>query len=54
MKGEGRLLGGVFVIGAGTQGVILEHREKEFGDKIDLTDVRSALTKIQPLQESNL
>ncbi|KAI3363218.1 hypothetical protein L3Q82_011854, partial [Scortum barcoo] len=32
MNGEGFVLGGVFVIGAGEQGILLEHREKEFGD----------------------
>lgn len=37
LKGEGRLLGGVFVIGAGDKGVVLEHRESEFGDHVNVT-----------------
>jgi hypothetical protein len=30
--GEGRLLGGLLVIGAGDSGIVFEHREKVFGD----------------------
>uniref|UniRef100_A0A8D2JEW1 Peroxiredoxin-like 2A n=1 Tax=Varanus komodoensis TaxID=61221 RepID=A0A8D2JEW1_VARKO len=36
LDGEGIILGGVFVLGPGKQGVLLEHREKEFGDKVSL------------------
>ncbi|CAB1312859.1 unnamed protein product [Coregonus sp. 'balchen'] len=36
IKGEGLVLGGVFVIGPKDQGILLEHREKEFGDKVNL------------------
>lgn len=43
LKGEGRILGGVFVMGAGDQGILLQHREKEFGDHVDLEDVRKAI-----------
>uniref|UniRef100_A0A3P8UX66 Peroxiredoxin-like 2A n=1 Tax=Cynoglossus semilaevis TaxID=244447 RepID=A0A3P8UX66_CYNSE len=39
MKGEGLVLGGVFVIGPGEQGVRLEHREMEFGDKVNMLAV---------------
>lgn len=39
MKGEGRLLGGVFVVGAGDSGILLEHRESEFGDHVNMTAV---------------
>lgn len=39
MKGEGRLLGGVFVVGAGDSGVLLEHRESEFGDHANMTAI---------------
>uniref|UniRef100_A0A0B7B8W8 Peroxiredoxin-like 2A n=1 Tax=Arion vulgaris TaxID=1028688 RepID=A0A0B7B8W8_9EUPU len=46
MKGEGRILGGVFVIGPGSQGIIFEHREKEFGDYADTTEVLKAVEKI--------
>ncbi|XP_055777829.1 peroxiredoxin-like 2A [Salvelinus fontinalis] len=35
IKGEGLLLGRVFVIGPEDQGILLEHREKEFGDKVN-------------------
>ncbi|KAK7919339.1 hypothetical protein WMY93_010623 [Mugilogobius chulae] len=37
--GEGFVLGGVFVIGRGQQGILLEHREIEFGDKVNIKDV---------------
>lgn len=48
VKGEGFILGGAFVIGAGQQGILLEHREKEFGDKVNITSVLEAARKIQP------
>ncbi|XP_030630753.1 peroxiredoxin-like 2A [Chanos chanos] len=47
MKGEGFVLGGLFVIGPGKQGILLEHKEKEFGDKADLSSVLEAAKKIQ-------
>lgn len=46
MDGEGRLMGGLFVIGAGDQGVLFEYREKAFGDHADLKDVMEAVEKI--------
>lgn len=46
-EGEGFILGGVFVIGSGKQGVLLEHREKEFGDKVNLLSVLEAVKKIK-------
>lgn len=48
MNGEGFILGGVFVIGAGSQGILLEHREKEFGNKVEIADVLEAVKKIVP------
>ncbi|KAJ0067139.1 hypothetical protein NL108_012841 [Boleophthalmus pectinirostris] len=48
MNGEGFILGGVFVIGPGNQGILLEHREKEFGDKVDIADVLEAVQRIAP------
>nr|XP_006064824.1 redox-regulatory protein FAM213A isoform X2 [Bubalus bubalis] len=48
LDGEGFILGGVFVMGPGKQGVLLEHREKEFGDKVNLTSVLEAARKIRP------
>ncbi|MCJ8730676.1 hypothetical protein PDJAM_G00187200 [Pangasius djambal] len=46
MNGEGFVLGGVFVVGSGKQGVLLEHREKEFGDKVSNEAVLEAAKKI--------
>ncbi|CAL1540618.1 unnamed protein product [Lymnaea stagnalis] len=46
LKGEGRILGGVFVIGSGDSGIIMEHREHEFGDYANLTQVLAAAMKI--------
>uniref|UniRef100_A0A3P8XY71 Peroxiredoxin-like 2A n=1 Tax=Esox lucius TaxID=8010 RepID=A0A3P8XY71_ESOLU len=43
--GEGFVLGGVFVIGAGQQGILLEHREMEFGDKVNILEVLKAARK---------
>uniref|UniRef100_A0A3Q4HSQ4 Peroxiredoxin-like 2A n=1 Tax=Neolamprologus brichardi TaxID=32507 RepID=A0A3Q4HSQ4_NEOBR len=50
MNGEGFVLGGVFVIGPAEQGILLEHREKEFGDKVDTADVLEAIKKIVPVK----
>ncbi|XP_073452979.1 peroxiredoxin-like 2A [Aquarana catesbeiana] len=47
LEGEGLILGGVFVIGSGNQGILLEHREKEFGDKANLTAILEAAKKIK-------
>uniref|UniRef100_A0A3Q1BM36 Peroxiredoxin-like 2A n=1 Tax=Amphiprion ocellaris TaxID=80972 RepID=A0A3Q1BM36_AMPOC len=49
--GEGCVLGGVFVIGQGKQGILLEHREIEFGDKVNTQEVIRAVRRIsQELQ----
>lgn len=49
--GEGFVLGGVFVIGQRQQGILLEHREIEFGDKVNIEDVLQAVRKMpQELQ----
>lgn len=45
--GEGRILGGVFVVGPEEQGILLDHKENEFGDKVDLKQVRDAVSKIK-------
>uniref|UniRef100_A0A3B5MAK7 Peroxiredoxin-like 2A n=1 Tax=Xiphophorus couchianus TaxID=32473 RepID=A0A3B5MAK7_9TELE len=50
MLGEGFILGGVFVIGPGDQGILLEHKEKQFGDKVDTADVLKAAQKIVPVK----
>ena len=47
LVGEGRILGGVFVVGPGEQGILLDHKEKEFGDKVDLQDIRDAILRIK-------
>ncbi|XP_072293364.1 peroxiredoxin-like 2A [Eucyclogobius newberryi] len=47
LRGEGFILGGVFVIGPGDQGVLLEHREKESGDKVNMLAVLKAVRKMQ-------
>ncbi|CAL9687470.1 unnamed protein product [Knipowitschia caucasica] len=47
LRGEGFVLGGVFVIGPGDQGILLEHREKEFGDKVNMLAVITAVRKMQ-------
>lgn len=46
VRGEGFVLGAVYVIGPGQQGILLEHREMEFGDKVNKTDVIQALEQI--------
>ncbi|KAG5262714.1 hypothetical protein AALO_G00278060 [Alosa alosa] len=45
--GEGFIMGGVFVIGPGSQGILLEHREMEFGDKVNIRHVANAVRDIQ-------
>lgn len=47
MKGEGFILGGLYVIGPENQGILMEHQEKEFGDKADLSSVLHAVMKVQ-------
>lgn len=46
VAGEGFVLGGVFVIGREQQGILLEHREIEFGDKVNTEDVIRAARRI--------
>lgn len=47
LEGEGFILGGVFVVGPGNQGILLEHREKEFGDKVNPSSVLEAVRRIK-------
>lgn len=47
LRGEGLVLGGVFVIGPGDQGILLEHREKEFGDKVNMLAVLRTARKMR-------
>jgi len=48
LKGEGRILGGVYVIGPGSDGILLQHQEMEFGDIVNTTDVLAAIKKMKP------
>jgi len=43
--GEGTILGGVFVMGRGNQGVVYQFREEDFGVHAPLDDVISAAKK---------
>lgn len=45
-QGEGRLLGALFVVGPGDQGIVFQHHEKLIGDHASLDDVRAALQKV--------
>ena len=49
LKGDGTLLGGVFVIGPGDTGSLFEHREKYWGDYVDTTDILKYVEKIPKL-----
>jgi len=48
MEGEGRLLGGLIVVGPNDQGVLFEYREEVWGDHAKLEDVLAACKKIKP------
>jgi len=43
LKGDGTILGAVYVLGPGDQGVIFEHREGTFGDNVNVTQVMEAV-----------
>jgi len=45
-NGDGSLLGGVYVIGSGDQGILYEHREMDFGDHANMTEVMNAVKNI--------
>uniref|UniRef100_A0A3B5BB12 Peroxiredoxin-like 2A n=1 Tax=Stegastes partitus TaxID=144197 RepID=A0A3B5BB12_9TELE len=53
--GDGFVLSGVFVIGQGEQGILLEHKEMEFGDTVNTEEVIRAVRRIsqelQPLEK---
>jgi len=53
MEGEGRLLGGVYVLGPGTQGILYEHREGEWGDIANMTNIEDALLTMNPAKKEN-
>jgi len=55
LEGEGRILGSVFVIGSGSQGILFEHRELEFGDYANTSEVLAAALKVHTSKnKSNL
>lgn len=47
LNGDGTLLGSVFLIGPGDQGILYEHREMEFGDHFNSTEILEALKNIK-------
>lgn len=47
LAGDGTLLGGVYLIGPGDQGLLYEHREMEFGDNFNQTELLNALANIK-------
>ncbi|XP_042233378.1 peroxiredoxin-like 2A [Homarus americanus] len=51
MKGDGSLLGSLFLLGPGKQGILYEHRELEFGDHHNSTLLLEALDKIKLVKE---
>lgn len=52
MKGDGTLLGAVYVIGPGNHGILYEHRELEFGDHHNTTLLLQALDQLRHLKAS--
>jgi len=49
-KGDGTLLGGVYVIGPGDQGVVLHHKEDVWGDHCNTTALLEAVKKLSKQQ----
>lgn len=47
LKGDGTLLGGVFVIGPKEQGLLYEHRERVWGDQCNTTHILEAVSRIK-------
>lgn len=48
LKGEGKYLGGLWVVGPGGQGVVYQHYEEVWGDHAPLEEVRRAVAMIEP------
>ena len=46
MKGDGTLLGGVYVLGKDDQGVLYHHQEVVWGDHFNKTELLEAVNKI--------
>ena len=47
LKGDGTLLGGVYVIGPGDQGVLYHHQEVVWGDHFNTTSLLQAVSDIK-------
>ncbi|CAB4070301.1 Peroxiredoxin-like 2A [Lepeophtheirus salmonis] len=50
LEGDGSLLGGTFVMGPGSEGVLYEHRETYFGDHVNMTEVLSIAKSLKKTQ----
>lgn len=51
LEGEGTKLGGVWVVGAGEQGILFEHQEKNWGDNVcasNMEGLQAAVAAIVP------
>ena len=46
LAGDGTLLGGVYVLGAGDQGVLYHHQEAVWGDHFNKTQLLQAVSQI--------
>jgi len=51
-KGEGRLLGSVFVVGPKEQGIVYHHMETYFGDHANLDEVKAAIEQVEADEEA--
>uniref|UniRef100_A0A914WLK1 Peroxiredoxin-like 2A n=1 Tax=Plectus sambesii TaxID=2011161 RepID=A0A914WLK1_9BILA len=47
VKGEGRLLGGVFMFAPGDQGITFEHFERSWGDHAKIPDIMAAINRVK-------
>lgn len=47
MKGDGTLLGSTLVVGPGDQGILFQHRSREFQDRVDPQDVLKAVKEMR-------
>lgn len=50
-EGEGRILGGLFVMDSGDGAILLEHKEKQFGDVAKLENIIAAAQKISTVKK---
>lgn len=45
LKGEGRILGGLYIIGSGQKGILLDYQEKFFGDHASESAILNAISQ---------